>query len=466
LLYLLITVFAAVRGDLPLIRFKDYLFIDQLAIYEVLITCVVFLLASLYGHGYIKTLVEKEGLRAGSLELFYICFNLLFIVIVFSFFSNNLALFWILLELTTILSGVLIVVLSAKENIIAALKYVFIASTAMLFSVIGIIILYAMTRQTLGEGTLNWTDLMAAASGLSSRYLAFAFMFIFIGFASKAGIAPFHTWLPQAHARAPSVVSAVLSGVLLNCGLYGILRMLAIAHQTSSWKVVSLVMLAFGLLSLVVAAFSMLSRTNIKKLIAFSSIEHMGLVLVGFSLAAPLAMVWSLFHILAHSLIKSLLFFSSGILNRQFNSNYLQDMKNTLKLQPLAAWGIILGSVAVIGLPPFPMFISKLFLLTQIGHYSYILLAVILVLLLIVAGAFAGLLIKAFTRQSETRLPKFRVHWTMQAPIVILILAIAGAGVYLGCGLYPLLQNVVSSLGFLLQSMKVAGGSAGCLTGK
>ena len=213
-LFLGITVYVIVQMQLPFNGFKDYLFIDPLSLYEVLITCAVFLLAGIYGHGYIKTLVEKEGLRAGSLELFYICFNLLLIVIVFSFFSNNLALFWILLELTTILSAVLIVALSAKENIIAALKYVFIASTAMLFSVIGLIILFAMTKQTLDAGTLNWTLLMQSASALSPQYFSFACIFVFIGFASKAGIAPFHTWLPQAHARAPSVVSAVLSGVL------------------------------------------------------------------------------------------------------------------------------------------------------------------------------------------------------------------------------------------------------------
>ncbi len=147
--------------------------------------------------------------------------------------------------MTTILSAVLIVALSAKENITAALKYIFIASTAMLFSVIGIIILFALSKQTLGEGTLNWNELMQAAVLMNPKYFSFAFAFIFIGFASKAGIAPFHTWLPQAHARAPSMISAVLSGVLLNCGLFGIIRLFAVAHQTDSWKVISIIILVF-----------------------------------------------------------------------------------------------------------------------------------------------------------------------------------------------------------------------------
>ena len=369
-IYLILTIYIIVNVHLPFYGFKGYLIADPLAMYEVLITSIVFLLAAIYGRGYVKALIEKESVRGGSVGLFYTFFSLLLTTIVFSFFSNNLALFWILLELTTVFSGVLIVVISAKENIIAALKYVFIASTAMIFSVIGLIILFAMTKQATGSGTLNWNELMQTAGSLSPKYFAFAFIFIFIGFASKAGIAPFHTWLPQAHARAPSMVSAVLSAVLLNCGIYGILRLFAVAHLTSSWTLISIVLIIFGVLSIVIATFSMLSRTNIKKLIAFSSIEHMGLVLVGIGLGTPIALLWTLYHILAHSLIKTLLFFSAGILNHQYDGNKMQEMKNAFKLQPLATWGIIIGSVAVIGMPPFPMFISKLFILTQMGSYS------------------------------------------------------------------------------------------------
>ncbi len=447
-LYLALTTYIILRVPLPFYDFKTYLLADPLAIYEILITSLVFLLAAIYGRGYIKALIENDSIRGPSAVLFYACFNLLLVVIVFSFLSNNLALFWILLELTTVVSGILIVVISAKENIIAALKYLFIASTAMLFSVVGLIILFAITQQADGVGTLNWSGLMQVAGSLSPRYFSFAFIFVFIGFASKAGIAPFHTWLPQAHGRAPSMVSAVLSGVLINCGTYGVLRMFAVAHLTSSWHLISVVLIVFGVASIAVATLSLLSRTNIKKMIAFSSIEHMGLVLVGIALATPLALIWTLYHILAHALIKSLLFFSAGILNHQYAGNRMQDMKNSLKLQPLATWGIIIGGVAVIGLPPFPMFVSKLFILTQVGHYSLPLLFAILVLLLIVASAFAFLLIRAFTQQTTTAIEAYRPHWTMKLPIIFLFLALIGVGVYLSFGLSGILTTISSSLGF------------------
>jgi hydrogenase-4 component F len=447
-IYLILTIYVLVKVDLPFYGFKGYLIADPLAMYEILITSIVFLLAAIYGKGYVKTLIEKESIRGGSVGLFYTFFNLLLIVIVFSFLSNNLALFWILLELTTVISGVLIVVMSAKENIIAALKYVFIASTAMLFSVVGLIILFAMTKQTAGSGTLSWNELMQMAGSLSPKYFTFAFVFIFIGFAAKAGIAPFHTWLPQAHARAPSMISAVLSGVLLNCGTYGIIRLFAIAHQTASWHVISILLIVFGAFSMLVATFSLISRTNIKKMIAFSSIEHMGLVLIGIGLGTPVALLWTLFHILAHSLIKTLLFFSAGVLNHQYNGNKMQEMVNAFKLQPLATWGIIIGSVAVIGMPPFPMFISKLFILTQIGQYSYWLLGIVLVLFLIVAAAFAYLLIRAFTQRSDVQIIPYHTHWTIKVPIILLIVAIVGVSAGIPAGLIDQIKNITVSLGF------------------
>lgn len=447
-LYLLFTIYLLIRVDLPIFGFNKYLFIDPLAIFEVLITEAVFLLAALYGRGYVNSLLLRGDVKAESLELFYGCFNLLLVAITYCFFSNNLALFWILLELTTILSAVLIVMLSARENVIAALKYVFIASTAMLFTVIGLIILFAITKQVQGSGTLKWDELLKLAPSLPPSLFIFAFVFAFIGFASKAGIAPFHTWLPQAYSKAPSVVSVVMSAVVSNAGIYGILRLFAIAHGSQSWHNISIILVIFGAISIAVAALSLLPRTNIKKLVGFSSVEHMGLVLIGIGIGTPIALFWTLFHILANSLIKSLLFFCAGILHYQYDSNYLPNIFNALKIQPLATWGFIIGSVAVIGMPPFPMFFSKLMLLTQIAAFSLPLLAIVLTLLLIIAGAFAVLLIRSLARQSEQKVKTYEVHWTMKMAIIILLVVIVGISFSLAGGMGNALRNITASLGF------------------
>jgi len=443
-----ISVVVLFKVPVPSFYFNRYLFVDSLVIYEVLIATVIFLLSACYARGYVCSLLEIGEINPRELRLFYIAFNLLLLTVVFAFYCNNLALFWILLELTTIFSAVLIVTLNAKENILAALKYIFSASTAMLFSIIGLIILFAITSHTFGTGTLNWDVLMQEAAGMPPQLFTLAFIFIFIGFAAKAGIVPFHMWLPQAHAKAPSVISVLLSAVLLNIGAYGILRMYAVAHHTISAHIISLVLIIFGLLSIAVAAFSMLPRGNVKKLIAFSSIEHMGFILVGIGIGTPAVIFWVLFHTLAHALVKTLLFFSAGILHQQYSSNQFEDIKGALSLQPLASWGLITGSIAIIGMPLFPVFLSKLNILVQLGGYSLPVLFIVLVLFLVVAAAFAAIFIRTFTQKAEKPYREYRTSPGMRLPMIVLFVVIIFLGVYFPDGLQRMLSNIVTGLGF------------------
>lgn len=450
LLFSALTVYVLWFIKLPVYFFPgEYLFIDEFGIYEVLVSSVIFLLSAIYARGYINGLMRLGEIRTKELKIFYGSFSFLMTVIVFALFSNNLALYWILLELTTLLSALLVVTLHVKENIGAALKYIFTASSAMLFSFIGLIVLFEMTRQSSGSGTLNWDLLMNQASDLPPELFILAFTLIFIGFAAKAGIVPFHTWLPQAHAKAPSVVSVLLSAVLLNVGIYGILRLYSVAHRTSAFPNISILLIVFGLLSVAIAAFSMLPRTNVKKLIAFSSIEHMGLILIGIGLGTPLVLFWVLFYTLAHSLVKTLLFFSAGVMHQQYGNDKFENMNNVMVLQPLASWGMIIGSVAITGTPLFPVFLPKLFILSQLGNFSLPALFAVLVLLLIVAAAFASILIKNFPRKNQIQICEpYIVPWAMKAPMCLLFVAILFLGLYIPESLRQLLNGVVVSLGF------------------
>jgi hydrogenase-4 component F len=318
----------------------------------------------------------------------------------------------------------------------------------MLFSIIGLVILFAMTREATGVGTLDWNVLREHAASLPPGLFAFAFIFIFIGFAAKAGIVPFHTWLPQAHAKAPSVISVLLSAVLLNIGIYGILRISAIGRLNPAWSTISNILTVFGVLTVAVGALSMLPRGNLKKLIAFSSVEHMGFILIGIGLGTPLAVFWLLFHTLAHALVKSLLFFSAGILHQQYHSNQLDDMKDMLKYQPLASWGLIIGTAAIVGMPVFPVFLSKLNILLQLASSSLPVLFAVLVMFLIVASAFAALLIKAIPQHAAHEYEPFTVSLSMRLPIVVLILGVVVTGLYFPTGLQHMLEGIVADLGF------------------
>ncbi|MBI2107510.1 hydrogenase membrane subunit [Candidatus Woesearchaeota archaeon] len=448
LYYAGLSIYQMYAGSLPQYYLENkYFFIDSLGIYELLIASVIFFLSILYLEGYIKSLVEHEELNPKFVKLFYICMNLLLMSVAFSFFSNNLALFWIFLELTTIFSAILIVILNAVENIYAALKYLFIASTCMLFSFVGLILLYAFTKHNFGAGTLNWSELMSSASLITPRIAAYSFMFIFIGFGAKAAIAPFHTWVPHAHSKAPSAVSAILSAVILNVGIYGIIRTFAVVRQTSSGQIASNMLIIFGFFTLGIASLSMLQQKNVKKLIAFSSIEHMGTILIAIGLATKASVFWVLIYIMASALAKSLLFLCAGIANRQYMSNDIDSVRNFIKLQPLASVGIIVGVLAISGLPPFALFMPKLLVLIQISKFSVLMLIIALLSILISTGSFALFFTKFFSSVDEaSSIHKYNTPAKMKASIIILIILLALLGIFLPDRLADIAGNIVAEL--------------------
>ena len=387
--YVALTLFTLTYAALPAYSLGgNYFLIDHLSLYEILISTFLFLLAALYSHGYIEGSIEMHEMERSNLKLFYVAFNLLLMAITYAFFADNLALFWILAELTTAFSAVLIVILNAPKNIGATLKYVFITSTCMLFSFIGLILIFTLTENNLGVGTLNWSSLMSIASTLSPAIMFAAFMFTFVGFAAKSGVVPFHAWLPSAHSKAPAPVSAILSGCVTSVGIYGIIRVYAIASQTSELPKISWFLIGFGVLSMVVAALTMLNQVNLKKLIGYSTVENMGFLLVGLGLGTSVAIFWMLFYTLAHALTKASLFFSAGILHHQYKSVRMEHIRNVFKFQPFAAWSLILGAIAIIGMPMSAIFLPKLSILLQSAQLSPFLLLGLLSVFLFVAAAF------------------------------------------------------------------------------
>lgn len=448
--YVVLTLFTLTNAAIPAYSLGgNYFLIDHLSLYEILISAFLFLLAALYSRGYIEGSIEIHEMDRSSLKLFYVAFNLLLMAITYAFFADNLALFWILAELTTAFSAVLIVILNAPKNIGATLKYVFITSTCMLFSFIGLILIFTLTENNLGAGTLNWSTLMSIATTLSPGIMFASFIFTFVGFAAKSGVVPFHAWLPSAHSKAPAPVSAILSGCVTSVGIYGIIRVYAIASQTFELPKISLFLIAFGVLSMVVAALTMLNQVNLKKLIGYSTVENMGFLLVGLGLGTPVAIFWTLFYILAHAFTKASLFFSAGILHHQFESVRMERIKNAFKLQPFAAWSLILGTIAIIGMPLSAIFLPKVSILLQSAALSPFLLLGLLIVFLFVAAAFGIFLIKLLSRTEEdpARMKRYQASLGMKIPIVVLLIAVFALGVFFPQQLTDLLNTIVSELG-------------------
>ena len=423
-IYVALTLFMLTYAAIPAYSLGgNYFLIDHLSLYEILISATLFLLAALYSRGYIEGSIEIHEMDRSNLKLFYVGFNLLLIAITYAFFADNLALFWILAELTTAFSAILIVILNAPKNIGATLKYIFITSACMLFSFIGLILIFTLTENNLGAGTLNWSALMSIASTLSPGIMFAAFIFTFVGFAAKSGLVPFHAWLPSAHSKAPAPVSAILSGCVTSVGIYGIIRVYAIASQTSELPKISWFLIGFGLVSMVVAALTMLNQVNLKKLIGYSTIENMGFLLVGLGLGTQVAIFWMLFYTLAHAFTKASLFLSAGILHHQYKSVRMEHIKNVFKFQPFAAWSLILGAIAIIGMPLSAIFLPKISILLESAKLSPFLLLGLLTVFLFVAAGFGIFLIKLLSRKEEDSpgVKRFQASLGMKIPIIILL---------------------------------------------
>lgn len=450
--YLLVSIYVFAYEKLPIFFTKSgYFFIDNFAIYEVIIASFIFMLAAVYLRGYMLRMIENKELSSKNIKLFYSGFSLLFISAVFAFFSNNLALFWIFLELTTIFSVLLITLLNAKENIIAALHYIFIVSPAMVFTFIGLIILYVAT-QSAGVPSLNWFDIMHTSGLLQSRILEVSFIFIFIGFAAKSGVVPFHNWLPKAYSAAPSPVSVLMSAVISSMGIYGIIRIFAIVGHTEALGKISWILIIFGIISIAVASLTMLQKRNVKTILAFSSIEQAGIMLIALAIATKYSLFWVLIYLTFNSMVKALLFFSAGVINSQYQSNNLESISNMIKLQAVASIGLIVGSLAIIGLPPFLLFVPKFMILTEIGKYSLLLAGIVLFFILLAISAFVILMTRLFfnvtTDEQATKIKRYILPSSMKFTIISLIILVIVLGVYIPNELQNIVSNIVIDLGF------------------
>src|SRR5438309_7863042 len=281
------------------------------ALSALLAACVAFVaaLAAWLGPG----LGRDEPYTPAQARRFRIFSSLFAFTMLIAVTANNVAIMWVAVEATTIASALLIPLHVSKASVEASWKYILIGSVGIALAFVGTVLGYFDYVHLAGEreSALNWTSLMAAAPSMHPRVMALAFVFIVIGYGTKAGLAPMHTWLPDAHAEAPAALSAMMSGVLLAVALYAVIRWAAVANATLGAAFTDQFFLGLGLLSLGMAAFSLVRQHNYKRLLAYSSIEHTGLVCVGLGLG-PLGTFAAMLHLLNHTLAKSMLFFLFG----------------------------------------------------------------------------------------------------------------------------------------------------------
>jgi len=365
-----------------------FLYVDALSAFFIFVVSVVSFAASLYSIGYIQKDVEKEKISGNKARAYYLLFNLF----CFSMFLvpavNNLGMVWVAIEMTTLISAFLVGFYNTKKSVEAAWKYIMICSVGIIFALLGTILFSYAFSLSGGAKSLNWSDLAAAAQQMDSHILKMAFIFILIGYGTKAGLAPMHTWLPDAHSQAVTPISALLSGVLLKISLYAILRFGIILDRNMGPSYSGHLMVLLGILSLVVSAGFILTQKDLKRLLAYSSVEHVGIIAIGLGIGGTLGIGGALLHIFNHAVAKSLMFFAAGNVIDKYQKHHLPAIRGVMKAMPFTGFMLLMGSFALAGIPPFSIFTSEILIIISIFlKGSYLVGGLVLGLLAVIFGA-------------------------------------------------------------------------------
>ena len=344
----------------------DLLLADDLNVVFIALNAFVGFTTSIFSASYIGHELETGRLTPGYLRFYHVMFQLMMFGMDLALTANNIGLMWVAIELATLSTIMMVGIYRTHEALEAAWKYFILGSVGIALALFGTILVYLAAVSTIGEGmgAMAWTNLLRHAATLDPSLLNIAFVFLLLGYGTKVGLAPMHAWLPDAHAEGPTPVSAVLSGLLLNVALYALLRFKMIVAANPGTIAVGPLMITLGLGSLIFAAFMLYRRRDIKRMFAYSSIEHMGIIVFAFGMGGPLGNFAGLLQMTMHSLTKSAIFFSVGHVAQVTGTQRIADIRGLTTSHPLLGWTLVAGVLAIAGLPPFGVFMSELLILT------------------------------------------------------------------------------------------------------
>jgi hydrogenase-4 component F len=436
----------------PIIGWNEYVYVDALSAFNVMIIVLVSFAASLYSIGYIGHEAKEGIIPEAKVRHYYLWFHLFIATMLAVSVMNNFGFLWVGIELTTLISALLVAFYKKGTSLEAAWKYLIMGSVGIAFALLGIIFLYLSGADLFGESakSLNWTVLSQSADKLNPQWTLIAFIFVLVGFGTKAGLAPMHFWLPDAHSQAPSPVSAVLSGVLLNTALYGILRIYSIVNITLDGRAATY-LIFFGLFSIAVSVPFMLVQHDVKRMLAYSSVEHIGIITLGVGIGGALGLYGAVLHMFNHSMAKSLLFFSAGNINQKYHSKRMDRISGVLKTMPVTGSIFLLASFAITGAPPLNVFISEFTIMMagfKSGHFIVTVLFMLFVVLI-----FSGMMyyvIRMVFGEAPAKLEKKEINPWSTAALFIPLIVVVVFGLYVPSFFKEMIQQV----SFVLQGVK------------
>ncbi|MFA5144497.1 MAG: hydrogenase 4 subunit F [Candidatus Omnitrophota bacterium] len=367
----------------------NFIYLDVLSVFFIFVISVVAFAAALYSIGYINKDIHKGMVSEKKAKVYYVLFNLFCFSMLFVPALNNLGMLWAAIEMTTLISAFLVGFYNSKESVEAAWKYIIICSAGIILALLGTILFsYAFSISGLSK-SLNWSDMVPVAHILDKNILKIAFIFVLVGYGTKAGLAPMHTWLPDAHSQAVAPISALLSGVLLKTAIYAILRFGIIVIKGVGFAYFAHLMTLLGLVSLVISCGFILVQKDLKRLLAYSSIEHVGIIVIGFGLGSPLAIAGAAMHVLNHAVAKSIMFFGAGNIVSAYKKHNMNAIRGVIEAMPFTGVMVLMGVFALTGFVPFAIFVSEiLIVISAFTNGSYLTAALLLLFLSVIFGAF------------------------------------------------------------------------------
>jgi hydrogenase-4 component F len=430
----------------PRFAFGEQFFIDSLNVFFVALTAFVGLTTSIFSGPYMRNERERGRLTKPRLRLYKSMYQLFMFTMLAALTTNNLGILWVAMEAATLTTVLLVSLYRTPASLEAAWKYFILCGVGIAQALFGTVLLYFAAERVLGAAgnALLWTHLVDVKSQFEPTIMALSFIFLLVGYGTKVGLAPLHNWLPDAHAEGPTPVSAVLSGLLLNVALYAILRCKVLADGALPEGYAGNLMIGFGLFTLLVAAFFLSRQKDVKRMFAYSSIEHMGLITFAFGMGGPVANFAGLLHMTMHSLTKSAIFFAVGHATQKTETQVMENIRGLIKINPLIGWGLMLGTLAILGMPPFGVFASEFMILTHaMKHYPWATPILLLALGVAFASIFGKVQPMVFGETTAKRLP----HAPAITPVFLHLGIVLMLGLYIPPYLTRWFQEAARMLG-------------------
>jgi len=423
-----------------------YVLVDDLNNVFIVLTTFVGFTTSVFSASYVEHELETGRLTPAFLRFYHAMYQVLMFAMNLALVTNNIGVMWVGIELATLTTVLMVGIYRTHEALEAAWKYFILGSVGIALALFGTILIYMAAAPAIGTGpnAMVWTDLVAHAASFDPALLNLAFVFLLLGYGTKVGLVPLHAWLPDAHAEGPTPISAVLSGLLLNIALYALLRFKILLAANPAVLAPGPLMIGMGLISLLFASFMLYRRRDIKRMFAYSSVEHMGIITFAFGMGGPLANFAGLLHMTLHSLTKSAIFFAVGDIAQVKGTQKIADIGGLTTTNPVLGWGLVLGVVAIAGLPPLGIFTSEFLVVSStFARQPFLTLPLVLGILVALGALFLRLNAIAF---GEPHGPTHKAKGSY-VPMFAHLGLVLTAGIYLPAPLVVWFQNVARLLG-------------------